>query len=338
MTSQTEQERSVQVRRNVGWTELTDWGVLAFEGEDAAKFLHGQLSQNIQKLADGAGHRLALLDRKAKVYADMLFYRWGNAYFALLQKTLVSTTLERLESVHFAEKIAMTDATDRYALLAVQGLKKEPLLKQLKITTQQLAPHTVFEARISSVAVRVVHESLTGGPGVLLLVATEDAEAVRAALIDAGQSLGLVRYGQETAEVLRVEAGLPKYGVDVTEQNLLPELGREEMLCYDKGCYLGQEIVARIKTYGQVNRLLVGLVLESESSVPQADAPVRSPETDDAVGRVTSAVYSASLGRPIALGYVKQKLAETGQQLEIEVNGTRVNATVSALPFVPDIK
>ena len=141
-----------------------------------------------------------------------------------------------------------------------------------------------------------------------------------------------VRYakpvGHAALNILRTEAGIPWYGAELNEQTLPPEAGLEQRaISYTKGCYLGQEIVERIRSRGHVNRKLVGLVLGG-ASLPAAGAKLRRDGKE--VGHVTTAVHSPTLGRAIALGYVRREHLEPGTRLEVEGGGT---AEVTTLPF-----
>jgi folate-binding protein YgfZ len=140
-----------------------------------------------------------------------------------------------------------------------------------------------------------------------------------------------VPVGMQALDALRVEAGVPWYGRDVDETMIFPETRLEQLVSYTKGCYIGQEVVARVKYRGHINRGLAGLVLEGDR-VPAAGARVMA--ADKEIGRVTSAVRSFALGRPIALGIVRREHFEPGSALEVDDGGVALRATVAALPFV----
>ena len=128
-----------------------------------------------------------------------------------------------------------------------------------------------------------------------------------------------------TWDVLRTEAGIPIHGVDIDETTTLPELG-EKGISYDKGCYIGQEVVAKVKYIGHVNRRFVGLVI-SGNDLPELKSPIRKGGRD--VGYITTALFSPGLNRPIALGFVNRSAYAQGNEVEV-VTGT---ATIAGLPF-----
>jgi len=142
---------------------------------------------------------------------------------------------------------------------------------------------------------------------------------------------GALPVGAAAAEVLRVEAGIPVYGVDVDEGVILPETRLDAFWSYTKGCYIGQETVARVKYRGHINRGLSGLFLEGDR-VPSHGDVIIAEEKE--VGRVTSAVLSLALGTPVALGYVRREHFEPGSALSVRIGDTLVSARVAELPFV----
>jgi folate-binding protein YgfZ len=136
--------------------------------------------------------------------------------------------------------------------------------------------------------------------------------------------------GTEALEVLRIEAGVPLFGRDMSEETIPIEANLLEAISYTKGCYIGQEVIARIDARGHVNRKLVGLLLEG-STLPQHGARIDTPERE--VGWITSTAFSLALQQPIALGYVRREAFTTGTRLQVQANGTTVQATVVDLPF-----
>ena len=138
--------------------------------------------------------------------------------------------------------------------------------------------------------------------------------------------------GEDAQNILRIEAGIPRYGVDFTEDNLLLEVGLDHAVSFSKGCYLGQEVVERIRSRGHVNKKLVGLFLEGQASANPGDAIVHA---DKPVGSITSSVHSPALGQPIALGYVNRDYWNPGTRLIVKHNAIDLDARVTNLPFVP---
>jgi len=182
-------------------------------------------------------------------------------------------------------------------------------------------------ARLAGIDVRLVRGGgETGEAEVWVASAAADGARVREALLGAG-----VRpVGADAREALRIEAGWPRYGLDVDATVLLPEIPLEPFVSYSKGCYIGQEVVVRVRDRGHVNRHLRGLLLES-TVVPPPGATVLSGEAE--VGRVTSAAWSPGRSRPVALAFVRRQHAEPGTAVTVRWDGGQAPATVTALPM-----
>ena len=142
--------------------------------------------------------------------------------------------------------------------------------------------------------------------------------------------MGVSPVGMTALNIARVEAGIPWYGVDMDEGRIVLEVGMEESISFDKGCYLGQEIVERASARGRVNRKLSGLLVQANTLPRSGDKLYHNSQE---VGWITSAVVSPRLGRPIALGYVRREHLDPGTRLRIDSHGTPVIAEVAALPF-----
>ncbi|HWN90867.1 MAG TPA: glycine cleavage T C-terminal barrel domain-containing protein, partial [Verrucomicrobiae bacterium] len=188
-------------------------------------------------------------------------------------------------------------------------------------------PYSHQEVSIAGEPVRIVRRSHAASPGFDCWAAAPHGPALWKALREAGGA----PVGAEAAELLRVEAGIPAFGADVDENLILPETRLDQLVSYTKGCYIGQETVARVKYRGHVNRGLSGLVVEGKEVPTSGDVVLAE---DKEVGRVTSAVHSIALGKPIALGYVRREHFEPGSAVAVRVRDQLVPARVVELPFV----
>jgi folate-binding protein YgfZ len=172
--------------------------------------------------------------------------------------------------------------------------------------------------------VTVLRANHTSADGFDLIVDESVAEQLRQSLINAGAAA----VGSEAFEVLRIEAGIPRYGIDMDETNVVTETNLDDAVSYTKGCYIGQEIIARIKYRGHVAKKLVGISFKENSNVTSGNT-IKSPDDKD-IGRVTSATYSPQLKHTIALGYVKYDYIATGTNVKVN----EVAGQVTELPFV----
>jgi folate-binding protein YgfZ len=189
-----------------------------------------------------------------------------------------------------------------------------------------LPPDHHVDVSIAGAPVSVIRRSETGSDGFQCWAMAFHSGALWQALLE-GRAQPV---GWNALDVLRVEAGIPWYGRDVDETVILPETRLERLVSYNKGCYLGQEVVARVKYRGHVNRALCGLVIDGPD-VPNAGASVVA--SDREVGRITSAVRSIGLDRPIALGYVRREHFAPGSEVAVKDGERLVPARVSDLPF-----
>jgi folate-binding protein YgfZ len=248
---------------------------------------------------------------------------------------LLDTPADRAGAVMAAlEKFIVADDVelsvgDEQPLIALTGPASAVVIGHVLQVT--LPPRTPLAHQVCSFAgerLRVIAVDEVDGAGYTLCGRASIAGALRQALADQGAEA----IGRETLDVLRVEAGIPLYGVDMDEEILLMETNLDRAVSFTKGCYLGQEVVERVAARGKVNKKLTGLRFAGDA-VPTAETPLRADGRD--VGRITSAVRSPGLGEVIALGYVHRDFVQPGTLLTASTGAGEVSATVTALPFIP---
>jgi folate-binding protein YgfZ len=316
------------VREAAAVIDRSSVGKAEVEGRDRASFLQGMLSNDVKALAPGQGCAAAFLDAHGKVMALLRVYALSDRLLLELPAGLTQKTLLLLDKYLISEKAAFEPLDEAYAVLSVQGAQAPALIAGLAGAPMDLAPHAHVEATLAGIATRVVQRSEFGvRPGFFLWAAPDAMPALRAAV----EGAGATPVEPAVGEVLRVEAGEPVYGQDVDESVILPETNLEHLVSYTKGCYIGQEVVARVKYRGHVNRALTGLTLEGDR-VPTPGAPVFAGERE--IGRVTSAVRSLGLGAPIALGYVRREHLEPGSAVAVRIEEILVPAWVTPPPFI----
>ena len=302
-------------------------GKATVTGRDRAAFLQGMLSNDVKALAPGQGCPAAFLDAHGKVVSLLVVFALEDRILLELPAGSTEKFIQAIDKFLISEKALFESSDDEYAIIAVQGPHAAQVLSRASGTALELAPYAHVEVSIAGAPVRVMARSEAVTRGFHCWTAVSHALALWKAL----RAAGGVPVGAEAAQVLRVEAGQPLYGVDVDESVILPETQLESFVSYTKGCYIGQETVARVKYRGHINRGLTGLVVDGEELPPPGAAVVAE---DKEVGRITSAVRSIALGKPIALGYVRREYFEPGAAVAIKVGDTLAGAHVSALPFV----
>ena len=305
---------------------------LEIRGRDRADFLQRLLTNNIAALTPGAGCRTALLAPNAKLVATGLALADADALWLACDLPQAAPLVAALEQYHFSEEVAITAHERRFGVLAIEGPQAMGALSRLArapIALPRPGDHQTLA--LGDGPVRLIRHGLTGGEGVWCVVEAERLDAMWRWLADQ-PAAGLRPIGWAALNTARIEAGEPWFGLDMDESNLLPETGLDHaMVSETKGCYVGQEIVARMRTYGSPSQRLTGIVLD-ESIVPSPGE--RLMRDGENVGRVTSSCLSPALGQPIALAYLKRGADEVGARVEMERGEDRFSATVTALPFI----
>jgi folate-binding protein YgfZ len=302
-----------QLREECGLVDRSGRGMLLVRGPDAADYLQGQLTNDIEALEPGDGCYAALLDRKGHVQADMRVLRLGPEEIWIdTEPEGVDGARGHLEMYKIGREVEVADLSGERALISLIG----PAAPALAGTTA-LPEHTSAEAAVGGVECIAV-----GTPeGIDLIAAAGDAEPLRRALLDDGAR----EVEPAAAEILRIEAGRPRYGAEMGAETMPAEAGIvERAVSFTKGCYIGQEPVARLHYKGRSNRHLRGLLL---SGPAEPGSVLRLGEKE--VGRLGSACLSPARGH-IGLAIVRRE-AEPGVKLAVGEDG--VTARLVDLPF-----
>src|SRR5436190_16429189 len=253
------------VRHGVGLIDHGSLGVLEVTGRDRGSFLHAMLSNDVKSLGPGQGCQAAFLDVHGKVQTLLFVWTLEDRILVVTPSGKAAATSEMLDRYLFSEKAYFRDATGELSLLLLAGPEAPALAERLTETRAPEVPWSNTPARLGEVETRLVRGGgETGEAEVWLVGAAAEGPRVWAAAIAAGaRPIGLRAH-----ESLRIEAGIPYLGHDVDESVLLPEIPIERWVSYTKGCYIGQEVVVRIRDRGHVNRHLRGLALDGETLPP----------------------------------------------------------------------
>jgi folate-binding protein YgfZ len=313
-------------------------GRLLLTGADRRAYLQGLLTNDIAALSPGTGCYAAYLTPQGRMLADMRVFELGEALLVDLDAGITSKVSGKWAMFVFSEDVQIEDRSAATAQLGLYGPHAARVLAEA-LAHEPAGPSAAPPDVLESMALNACGtREFQGSPAIVLrsddagvmgfdvVVSVERKDALAARLSKAGA----VAVDEEAVEVSRVESGLPRFGIDMTEDTIPLEAGIEHRaISLTKGCYVGQEVIIRVlhRGHGRVARRLVGLSLDESAPVPARGAAIRS--TDREVGAVTSAVRSHALGRAIALGYVHRDFTAPGTRLTID--GTA--ATVAALPF-----
>jgi folate-binding protein YgfZ len=302
-----------QLREECGLLDRSDRGKLLVSGPDAAEYLQGQLTNDVEALAPGEGQYAALLDRKGHMQADMRVLRpAADEVWLDTEPEALPAARRHLAMYSIGREVKVADVSGERAILSLIGPRSVEIAG-----AAALPPNACEETSVAGV------ECLAAGTreGIDLISAAADASRLREALLAAGA----VEVSSEAVEILRIESGTPRFGVEMRTETMPAEAGIvEDAVSFTKGCYIGQETVARLHYKGKPNRHLRGLRL----SAP-AESGVLLHLGEKEVGRLGGSAVSPALG-PIGLAILRRE-AEPGTELAVGEDG--VTARVVDLPF-----
>lgn len=349
------------LHETAGMLDLSFRSRLCLTGADRVRFLHGQITNDVKRLRPGEGCYAALVTAKGKMQSDLNVFALPDELLLDFEPGLTATVAARLEKYLVADDVQVVDVTPHYGLLSVQGPQAEAVVRALGLFTEIPSREFSF-VKITDATLGEIYlmnqPRLAGSAGILpasplipcpensrqdvgaprnagfdLFVPTASLGAVADKLIAAAKSVGGRACGWTAYEIARVEAGIPRFGVDMDESNIPLECGIEaRAVSYQKGCYIGQEVINRIHSIGHVNRELRGLRLAEEPKTMPAKGD-KLFHAGKEVGHVTSAMHSPPLNATIALGYVRREANAVGTELRLRTGDGERTATIVALPF-----
>jgi folate-binding protein YgfZ len=303
-------------------------------GADRVKFLNGQVTNNVRDLRTGEGCYAALVSAKGKIQSDLHIYILENEILLDFEPGLGGAVQERLEKYIIAEDAQVADVSAHYGLWSVQGPKAAAVISRLPwnlpIPEKPNALARVDDAALGEIY--LTNRARTQSPGYDLFVPGAAMQAVASELVIAAEEMGGRFCGWSALETARIEAGIPRFGVDMDETNLASEVLDTGAISYSKGCYIGQEVIARVRTYGQVAKAMRGLRLPDNLRA----LPVKGDKLflgEKEAGYITSAVASPRLKAGIALGYVRREANQTGTELLLHMPSGKVPVKIVELPF-----
>ena len=323
------------LQQSAGVLDLSFRGRLCVVGADRARFLHGQVTNNIKDLKPGFSCYAAITNNKGKLQSDLNIHCLADELLLDFEPGLAAKLTERLEKFVVAEDAQVVDVMPHYGLLSVQGPLAAAVVAALGIFPT--LPEKVFQSVKASDGtlgeIYLANVPRTGSTGFDLFVPVPAMGAVADKLIAAAKKSGGGACGWAALELARIEAGIPRFGADMDETNLPQEAGIEtRAVSFAKGCYIGQEVINRIRTVGQVSRMLRGLQLpEAMSALPARGDKLFHAGKE--VGHITSAAASPVLQTNIALGYVRKECNAIGTKLILRNGSDEWPVTVVALPF-----
>lgn len=310
-------------------------GRFCLTGSDRVRLLHGQVTNDVQGLGRLQGCYAAFVTNKGKMQADAFVYALPDELLVDVEPGRTAPLLERLEHYIVADDVQCIDVASHYGLLSVQGPRSAGVLARVgwgvEAPTRSLSMAHFADGVMGDVY--MASQARTGTAGFDVFVPLAAQAMLLDKLAAAAREEGGRLAGWDALELARIEAGIPRFGADMDETNLPPEAGiGARAVSYSKGCYIGQEVIARVRTYGQVAKALRGLRVEAGGPVPVPGDRLLREGKD--VGYLTSVARSDWAGGVIALGYVRRECNATGTALVARTASGDVGVVVSAVPFV----
>lgn len=314
------------VREASGLFDFSFRAKFLMRGRDHARFLQRMVSNDVKSLAPGQGTYATLLNAQGHILVDLRLHCDDDCFFVDTDADLRDKALQGLRRYVVADKVEFEPL--ELHTLSFQGPRARPLLeKTLHIDLPALREYDHFASNYAGFPIRVVRASSTGEEGYEVWVSSNGMSALWGAACGQAPTYDMLPCGSRALESLRIEAGIPRYGQELGEDTIPLEAGLLNALSFSKGCYVGQEIVERTRSRGHVNWKLMGLIITSPQP-PQPGAKLVSEGRE--VGEVTSSCVSPTLGKTIALAYLRREVAEPGSNLTF---ASGVAAVVAALPF-----
>ncbi len=306
------------LRSHVGLVDLGKRTQIEIAGPDRASFLHNLCTNEIRKLAIGAGCEAFLTTVQGKTLAHVLVFAGPDALVLETVPGEAEKILAHLDHYLVCEQVTLIDRTAQWSELLLAGPESESLLEAMAAVHVPQTRLAHAPASLAGASVWLRRVDLTGSIGFLIGLRDEDISNVTTAL----DTAGAVACPMGAFQAARIERGFPLFGTDISDKNLPQEVARDaQAISFVKGCYLGQETVARIDALGHVNKTLVGLKFAS-SEIPAAGMELLAD--GQPAGHVTSATFSPRLGLPLALGYVRRSANTPGTRLSSTIGEAEV--------------
>jgi folate-binding protein YgfZ len=278
------------LRTRAAWMDLSARGKIKLTGEDRARLLHAMTTNHIQQLTPGSGCYAFFLNDKGRVLADANVLCRPDYFLLDVERETREPLYQHLDRFIIADDVTLEDITDATATIALEGPQAADVMQRAggpipEVDYSSLDWGEWLVARLNS----------TGSPGFFIFVPASEKEALIARL----EAAGAEPADAEAARVVRLEHGKPRFSEDISERFLAQEANQPHALHFSKGCYLGQEIVERVRSRGQIHRVLKPLILDMK------EPPAPGSKLDDGTTEITSAAHSPALDKVVALAYVR---------------------------------
>jgi folate-binding protein YgfZ len=320
------------VASHAGIFDRSERARLEIGGPDRAKFLHNLTTNEVKRLPVGRGCEAFVTSTQGKTLAFTILLACEDRILVRSDPGGLEAALPHFRKYAVFDDVTIDDVSAHTFEFHIFGSKAEAALRRASGELPQRLEYAHSLMLLEGQSIRVVRESPAGLAGLTIIGAREYAAGLWKTLLARGKAEGLTEIDAETFEVLRISAGTPVFGADITSDNLPQEIGRDALaISFVKGCYLGQETVSRLDALGHVNRILRGLLFEPGSASPPPGSELH--HAGKRVGVITSSAFSPVRNAPLALCLVRIPQSRSGTVLDVVPPGqsTTTRATVSDL-------
>jgi folate-binding protein YgfZ len=293
------------LRESAAWIDLSARGKIRATGEDRARLLHAMTTNHVEGLKPGEGCYAFFLNAQGRILGDVNLLCFEDHILLDTEPETRRKLYEHLDRYIIADDVTIEDATDRLSTIAVEGPDAARILGNMGAPLPELAYSSVTWNDVT-----VARLSSTGADGYFLVVPAERRDEIVQQLEAAGATAAT----HDDARVVRIEHGHPRYGEEITERYLVQETGQLQAVHFSKGCYLGQEIVERVRSRAQIHRVLKKLEIDT-TEPPAAGTKFKSGDAD--AGEIVSSAFSPALQKTVAMAYVRVAFAEPAIALSI---------------------
>ena len=291
-----------------GLYDLSGRARIAITGGDRVRWLNGMATNNVRDLARGHGVYAFLLNAQGRIQADLYVFQRGESLLVDTEQQQREKVLELFDRYIIADDVEIADVSDKFSALGLTGPESRHVLERSCIAVPDLKQLQFADVAWKDKTVTLLHAGEEVRESWQIWIAPEHASELWGALVKAGA----LPTGTTALNLFRISRGIPQFGVDIRERDLPQETGQKRALNFTKGCYLGQEIVERIRSRGAVHRKFTAFVVEG--TLPEAGAKivVASEKDEKEVGEITSSAILPLPGgdRPVALGYLRREAVE----------------------------
>lgn len=315
------------VKNNVGLFDFSFEGKIKVTGEGSIDFLNGIVSNDVKNLKVNFGIYAAFLDKFGRILSDCYIYKFKDFLLILLPFSQKNKIFKKLKEEAPLANSKVEDITLKYALLNLQGPKSNSILKKLFNDDISIEKLKLLNKKIKNIEVNIINSKRSNEDCFDLFFEGNNYNEILNLIMNEGKKYNIKKAGNEVYEILRIEAGIPLFGADFDEKTILNEVG-EKAISYDKGCFVGQEVIARIKNVGKgiTAKKLIKFEIDTDKVLEKNTSIFRDKEK---IGYISSSAYSPGLKKVLALGYLERPYYN--EVKEVEIGENKIKAKVIKL-------